>query len=243
MSSLLTTSQFIERAINIHGKKYSYKNTNYLNSHSIVEIECQVHGIFYQIANGHLNGRGCPKCKWDKIHSLIRDTRYSFIKKAEEIHNDTYDYSSLIYKNNKTRVNIICKIHGVFLQLPFNHLMGNGCPKCGYEKCNNIKFSKLEKEFLDYHGIENRNVVIGNYVVDGLKDNVIYEFLGDYWHGNPSKFNPLDINPSKNKTFGKLFGETFLRFDALKNMGYSIKYVWEKDWKLFEQKSLIVKSY
>lgn len=47
-----------------------------------------------------------------------------FIKVAKEIHGDEYDYSLVNYKNNKTKVEIICKKHGIFRQLPVNHNNG-----------------------------------------------------------------------------------------------------------------------
>lgn len=53
-----------------------------------------------------------------------------FIKKAKQIHNNKYDYSKVDYKNCKTKVIIICKIHGDFLQIPNSHLRGRNCPKC-----------------------------------------------------------------------------------------------------------------
>ena len=46
------------------------------------------------------------------------------------MHGDKYDYSKIEYKNNYTKVCIICPIHGEFWQLPNNHLAGRGCPMC-----------------------------------------------------------------------------------------------------------------
>ena len=54
-----------------------------------------------------------------------------FIKKARKIHGGKYDYSRVKYINNRTKVEIICPIHGSFWQRPLNHLMGHGCKKCG----------------------------------------------------------------------------------------------------------------
>ena len=45
-----------------------------------------------------------------------------FISKANKIHGDKYDYSKVNYINTKTKINIICKIHGEFEQNPSNHL-------------------------------------------------------------------------------------------------------------------------
>ena len=53
-----------------------------------------------------------------------------FIERARELHNDKYDYSKIEYVNAKTKVCIICPIHGEFWQRPSNHLKGQKCPKC-----------------------------------------------------------------------------------------------------------------
>ena len=46
----------------------------------------------------------------------------------------TYDYNKVNYINAKTKVIIICKTHGQFLQKPNSHKSGNGCPKCSMSK-------------------------------------------------------------------------------------------------------------
>ena len=55
------------------------------------------------------------------------------------MHGNKYDYSKVDYKNNKTKICIICPVHGEFWQTPNSHLSGRGCPKCGGSK-------KLTKE-------------------------------------------------------------------------------------------------
>ena len=57
-----TTEEFIELARQVHGDKYDYSKTVYLNKRSKVIITCPIHGDFEQNAHSHLNGRGCPKC-------------------------------------------------------------------------------------------------------------------------------------------------------------------------------------
>lgn len=54
----------------------------------------------------------------------------TFITKAKNIHGDRYDYSLVEYINSKTKVNIICKIHGVFEQRCDHHLVTGGCKLC-----------------------------------------------------------------------------------------------------------------
>ena len=57
-----TTEQFIKEATEVHGNKYSYENVNYVNSHTLVNITCKIHGGFMQSPTNHLQGKGCPKC-------------------------------------------------------------------------------------------------------------------------------------------------------------------------------------
>lgn len=75
------------------------------------------------------------------------------------------------------------------------------------------------------------------YKVDGYdpKTNTVYEFLGDYWHGNPELFDFEDINQNVHKTFGELYILTFERLNNLKDLGYNVEYIWESD---FSQKGL-----
>jgi len=70
-----------------------------------------------------------------------------FVKKAKMIHEEKYDYSLVEYKNNRTKVKIICPIHGVFEQTPGSHLRGRGCIRCGIIKNGNNK-RKTIKEFI-----------------------------------------------------------------------------------------------
>ena len=62
---------------------------------------------------------------------MAKLTTEEFIAKAKAVHGDRYDYSKVKYVNNQTPVEIVCPIHGTFIQRPLNHLRGNGCPQCG----------------------------------------------------------------------------------------------------------------
>lgn len=99
---------------------------------------------------------------------------------------------------------------------------------------NNDIISKKEVEWLNSISIPNddyhRQVVLNGYRVDGFNNNIIYEFLGDYWHGNPCLFNPNDFNKHNGKLMKELYNETFNRFNKLKSLGYKIIYIWESDY-------------
>ena len=128
---LLTQEEFVERSSKVHNNKYDYSKTIYTKVNKKVDIICPKHGLFSQIANGHLRGEGCPKCANEKRGDSQRLTNQIFIERAKKIHGDKYDYSKVEYKNNRTKVTIICLKHNIeFQQLPLKHLSGQGCPKC-----------------------------------------------------------------------------------------------------------------
>ena len=115
----IKTKNFIWKVSHIHGDKYIYHKTVYVKCGEKVEIECKIknHLSFPQTPNKHLNGRGCPKCKSEKLSKLFRLTKEEFIKKSNEKHGEgRYDYSKVKYVNNTTEVIIICPIHGDFPQ-------------------------------------------------------------------------------------------------------------------------------
>lgn len=139
----ITTESFISESVSIHGAKYGYDKTEYVRIHDSVIINCPIHGYFEQIAQSHLRGHGCRECSYEKRGSDRKRSNAQIIKEAMSIHGDKYDYSLLNYVNQKQNVIIICKKHGSFSQIAANHLLGQGCPKCGHEsKAEHFKFSK-----------------------------------------------------------------------------------------------------
>jgi hypothetical protein len=58
----LTTQDFVDKAISVHGNTYDYSLSKYVNTKTDVKIICSVHGEFNQRPNNHLNGKGCKKC-------------------------------------------------------------------------------------------------------------------------------------------------------------------------------------
>lgn len=161
-----TTKGFVEKAKKVHNTKYNYSKANYINAHTKVCIICPEHGEFWQIPTNHLKGRGCPKCKNERIAKSLTSSRDVFVEKAKKIHGDKYDYSNVDYIKSQKKVCIICPTHGEFWQTPNVHLRGSGCPSCTeshleremhiFLERNHIKyerskhFSWLKKQHLDY---------------------------------------------------------------------------------------------
>lgn len=125
MGKKLTTQDFINRAINVHGDRYDYSNTEYTNADTKVTIGCKIHGEFQQKAMDHMKGRGCSLCN-ERQH-LTAD---QFINRACKIHTNKYTYENVVYTNVNTKVKIKCAEHGIFDQKPKDHMRGDGCPNC-----------------------------------------------------------------------------------------------------------------
>ena len=138
----LTKEEFIEKAIKVHGNKYDYSKVEYVNNRTKVCIICLEHGEFWQQANSHLRGEGCPKCKGENISKRKSITKEQFIEKARKVHGDKYDYSKVEYVNSTKKVCIICPEHGEFWQTPNAHLQGSGCPSCAFKLLSSINIGK-----------------------------------------------------------------------------------------------------
>ena len=68
----LTLEEFIERANKIHGNKYDYSKSKYINSQTLIEIICLEHGSFWQTPHAHLSNQGCPICGESQGEKKIR---------------------------------------------------------------------------------------------------------------------------------------------------------------------------
>jgi hypothetical protein len=110
-------------------------------------------------------------------------TKEEFIKKANEVHKGKYNYDNVEYVNCDTKVCIICPEHGEFLQTPYNHTRGQGCPKCKGDKIRESK-TLTKKEF-----IKKANKVHGDkyvytnvkYVNANTKVCIICPEHGEFW--------------------------------------------------------------
>lgn len=144
----LTIKNFIEKSRAVHSNIYDYSRSEYVNSSTKLEIICLNHGSFMQTPNKHISAKqGCPVCRYLKSAKNSALTNDEFVKRANQVHGNKYDYSKVIYKNSQTKVCIICSDHGEFWQTPPGHLSGKGCRLCGYVS-NGLIFTKSIYDFI-----------------------------------------------------------------------------------------------
>ncbi len=124
----LSTESFIERSMQTHGNYYDYSKAVYTKRDNRVEIICPVHGPFMKLPELHYGGSGCLDCLKEKKR---KESHENLIKKANKIHNNKYDYSKFVYKDNTTKGIIVCPVHGEFPQsLNVHTSQKSGCRKC-----------------------------------------------------------------------------------------------------------------
>lgn len=159
-----THQQFIDRATAVHNGMYDYSLVQYVHNKTPVTIVCGQHGLFTQTPVSHIQGHGCKQCGREKAHAAAKITNakntlttQQFIDRATQSHGNTYDYSNTVYKNWTTKVDILCKTHGVFTQRPGKHIdpkSPTGCPKCANKQQTTddfIRKSQLKHgELYDY---------------------------------------------------------------------------------------------
>jgi hypothetical protein len=209
---------FIKKAQNIYGEKYSYLS-DYKNNQTLIKILDKETGvIFEQTPQGHLKGES-HKVFWSK-----KNNTDIFIENSVKIHGYKYDYSKSYYSGSKKDLEIICPNHGSFYQSPNNHLKGTGCPSCNRF---NIKQSKVF-DYIQNLGIKtnqnNRKILKGKEIDIYIQElNIAFEFNGLYWHSEIYKDRVYHLNKSK---------------ECLDN-GIELFHIWEDDWNY---KQDIVKS-
>ena len=113
----------------------------------------------------------------------MRYNTETFIEKAKQVHGDKYDYSKVEYKNSKTKVCVICPIHGEFWQLAADHLRGCGCWVCSGKKNQSVKPKTTEqfiKEAKEIHGNKYDYSKV-EYVNNNDKICIICPIHGEFW--------------------------------------------------------------
>lgn len=156
----------------------------------------------------------------------LRKTTAEFIADAIAKHAKRYNYSRVVYVNNRTPVEICDTVCGTwFWQTPQNHLSGHGCPHCSRS------VSMAAKIWLTSMGLpddtRHREVTVaGRYKVDGYdpEHKIVYEFLGALWHGHPSVPHR---HPNK-RTHAENWSATEQRLLAIRDAlpDWEIRYVW-----------------
>lgn len=139
----ITVQEFESSMVEKFGDRF--KLISYSGMKSSCVIECKIHGEQKLLAQNFLRSDyGCPECGHDKCRTHLRGDANKFIGLAKQVHGETYNYSKVVYVNNRTKVEIICNKHGSFFKAPYKHIEDQGCPKCQRAKPSPRLLSKDE---------------------------------------------------------------------------------------------------
>jgi hypothetical protein len=183
-------NNFINKATWKHNGFYDYSEVVYKNSITKIKIKCPNHGVFEMTPSAHLIGSGCSDCSGVK-----KKDNNIFISQSISKHGYKYDYSLVEYKNNRKKVSILCKEHGLFEQAPKDHINGSGCPKCSNFSVGERLIEEILKDIgLDYNKEKKFDNCVGefnnrlpfDFHIPDL--NLIIEFDGRQHYESVEKF-------------------------------------------------------
>jgi len=222
---------FIEKANELHGNdRYDYSLiTEYKNLMVKVPIICKkCNETFWKTPNAHLKKLSYCSCPTCAKNEFIENFKENVRKKW----GDRFILDLTEYVDIDTPIKVVCtECSYSFMKRPKSFYLYGTCPGC-----NNGSISQKETAWLDLMKIplECRQQFISGigtrFYADGLIGKTIYEFYGDYWHGNPARYAPDKINKVNNSTMQELFDRTLSREKTLKSLGYDIIYIWESDY-------------
>lgn len=222
----------ISKAISVHGDKYNYSKTEYVNKDNKIIIICSIHGEFSQLASNHIHRKaGCPSCSKPltvmsrlntilskKFKDLIQPEEYKLIPltqgKFAIVDNEDFDkvvkYSwSLTSGKNYAENRKFKQLHKFILKptngLVVDHINGDGLDN----RRSNLRVC-TQAENCRNQRVQNRNK---SSVYKGVSWNKKYGKWEAYVHFKGIKYicgyfnTEEDASIAYNKKASELFGE------------------------------------
>ena len=231
--------EYIKEVNELYNNKYDYSLFVYIDAKTKSTVICPNHGSFEITPDNHRRGHGCGKCHHDNQKIPFKKQ----IEQANIIHKNKYDYSmeEREWVSGKDTIPILCPLTGLLYQRLDGHVAGVGCDLCSSSK----GFSKDQILWLEWrmvrdncfiqHKLNGGEYQIKNYPVDGFckETQIVYEYNGDFWHGNPMKYNILKkdcVNRRNQISYGELYNDTIVKKHFIINEGYHYISIWESEW-------------
>ncbi len=148
-------------------------------------------------------------------------TLLEFIDKANNVHQNKYDYRLSDYINGRTRIKIICKEHGEFLQKAASHLRGNGCKKCNFNYimgCDKFitKANSIHEYYYTYDKV--------NYINNHTKIIISCKIHGDFLQAPNHHLNGKGCRSCAFDRVSKAHAMGREKFIELSNIKHNFRY-------------------
>ena len=224
-------------------------NKTYEGVQTRIRLRCTLDGYEWEVSINNVinNESGCSRCsnreEWTylRLQEAISELRFPDGSQVCTLEMTEIEFLE-VYEIDGAHAKIFvrCAVdqdHTWWVQI--TNLINNktGCPDC-----NTIGSSKVEIEWIEFvmanegihiqYALNGGQVKINGRLVDGMcyETNSVYQFHGDYWHGNPNRYEPDYINPSNYKRMGDLYEETLIKDQELRDQGYNVIIIWESEW-------------
>jgi hypothetical protein len=126
------TYEFVKSFIEKEG--YTLLSTEYKNNNTKLLIECENGHVYKSSFTVFKNGHRCPECIGLKKYT------YEFVKSF--IENERYTLISKEYKNNNTKMYVMCNNNHIYETTFYNFKSGHRCPECIGNKKLTIQYVK-----------------------------------------------------------------------------------------------------
>lgn len=241
-----TIEQIAEQIYNKHEDRVKIIDTDYKGYTVKHQFVCSKGHAWLATINCILKTKhGCPECSFKTTSLKLAHSKDKIVQSLFKIHGNkvklTGDYSGNTHSNNE----FICD-KGHIWKANVNNVVirKTSCPYC----CRSPGFSKMEKKWIKLMKRKvNSNIVTSEQQdikikLKGFKKCVIpdgydpitktvYEFHGDYWHGNPRLWKKdFKIGSLSMKELNR---KTRKREKSLLKAGYRVVYCWESDFKRY----------
>jgi hypothetical protein len=106
-----------------------------------------------------------------------------------------------------------------------------------------VHHNKHESEWLTYMGVKSRRQQLGKYIVDGLKEQVVYSYHDCYINGCSRCYQPAMLNKPAHATMGQLYARTINKRKAIEALGYTVLEMWGCEWASHKCGNIAVKEF
>lgn len=213
--------------------EFEYIDCHKWNGHYIVECHCKCGEYCTPLSNNLFReGKtGCMVCTSTNQRHSIESVKETLLTRG-------FTYIDGEYTSNKDVLRVKCP-KGHVRRMSYHNIVNgrNGCAVCCQHGFS-MRCIEWLKGFDEFEYIQHAMCEEGEFEIEGVgkvdgyceDTNTVYEFHGDYWHGNPEIFDPDDVNSVNGKTFGELYRLTKERESLIWDAGYDLVVIWEKDW-------------
>ena len=230
-------------------------NRDFDGNKTRIRLRCTLDGYEWETSINNLisGGTGCARCSgneewtYPRLQEAISELRYPDGSSVCTLETTEADFLEAYEKDGAyAKILVRCTVnqeHSWWVRIDSLIYSGSRCPHCkatGYSKSEIewLEFVMADERIYIQHAKNGGQVKINGRFVDGMcyEINSIYQFHGDYWHGNPAKYDPDFVNPSSYERMGDRYEETLIKDQELRDQGYNVVIMWEAEWNEIKKK-------